>query len=53
MQNRIIYIKPSFFKRIMIFLFYKQFCYLLIMHKFNCSRKQAKALYEVWKEFKK
>lgn len=51
MQNRIKPIKTSLFKRVMKFLFYRQLMILIIMQKFDCTRKQAKTLYSTWSDF--
>lgn len=52
MENRIKPIKTTIFKRIMKFLFYRQLMILIIMQKYECTRKQAKNLYRIWNELK-
>lgn len=52
MENSIKPIKPSIFKRVMRFLFYKQFVLFVIMYEYKVNRSQAKKVYKLWSEVK-
>ena len=52
MENSIKPIKPSIFKQVMRFLFYKQFVLIVLMYEYKMNRSQAKQLFKLWSEVK-
>jgi hypothetical protein len=53
MENKITPIKPTLLKKVMQYLFLRQFMYIVIMRDLKCNRKEAKFIYKIWKEFKR